>query len=93
MEQEAAGGFASPLPQGAIPVWSLQPQFAGVGQAPVPPPWEAGAGGPSVVQGLGTTIRLGRGRAQRRALAQHPHDGHVAGVVRTRLWLRRVLRL
>ena len=59
MEQEASGGFASPLPQGAIPVWSLQPQFAAVGQAPVPPPWEAGAGGPSVAQGLGTTIRLG----------------------------------
>ena len=31
IEQEASGGFASPLPPGAIPVWSLQPQFAGVG--------------------------------------------------------------
>ena len=47
--------FASPLPVGAVPAWSLQPAFAAAG-----PPGAAGSSTTtSVMQGLGTTIRLG----------------------------------
>ena len=58
----AAAPFASPLPGGAIPAWSLQPASA-AGPRGGPSSWGAGpvATGTtsSVVQGLGTTIRLG----------------------------------
>jgi hypothetical protein len=50
-----AAPFASPLPVGAIPAWSLQPAFAAA-----EPQGAAGSSTTtSVVQGLGTTIRLG----------------------------------
>jgi hypothetical protein len=62
---EAAAGpgapFASPLPVGAIPAWSLQPTMA-AGPRLGPSSWGAGPAATgatsSVVQGLGTTIRL-----------------------------------
>lgn len=60
----SAASFASPLPRGAVPAWSLQPSLV----APGPP--GAGPGAwvseppstgvpPPITQGLGTTIRLG----------------------------------
>lgn len=52
----SAAPFASPLPAGAIPAWSLQPGFAAAGASGGAPGTSAGT---SVVQGLGTTIRLG----------------------------------
>ena len=55
---EATGpgaSFASPLPVGAIPAWSLQPAFAAAG---VPGGGPRTGTAPSVAEGLGTTIRL-----------------------------------
>lgn len=61
-----AAPFATPLPPGAVPVWSLQPPMVATGP-PVPGPyaWGPGAPGagdvPSLTEGVGTTIRLGVG--------------------------------
>ena len=62
-EADAAGqaaSFASPLPRGAMPAWSLQPSLVA---AEPPGAWgrsSPGTGGsPSIVSGVGTTIRLG----------------------------------
>jgi hypothetical protein len=66
-----AGGtgvsFASPLPTSAIPAWSLQPGPPpgphAPGPGPGPGPWgpsgSSGGGYASIVEGVGTTIRLG----------------------------------
>jgi hypothetical protein len=58
-----AASFASPLPMGAIPAWSLQPSPVvggppGAGAVAWGPGSSTG-GSPSITQGLGTTIRLG----------------------------------
>ena len=66
-ETGAAPGasFASPLAMSAIPAWSLQPAPVSPGPPPAggPGPWGPGAqagGGPAtILQGVGTTIRLG----------------------------------
>jgi hypothetical protein len=66
----SGAAFASPLPTAAVPAWSLQPPppapLGGPGHGPRPgPPWGPGpaapfvAGAPSIVDGVGSTIRLG----------------------------------
>lgn len=65
VEGAAAGAsFASPLPRGAVPAWSLQPSLVAAGPPGAGPavwvPEPPGAGAPPpIAQGLGTTIRLG----------------------------------
>lgn len=59
----AAAGFATPLPTAAVPAWSLAPAH------PAPPPsghgpgWgpapSSGTGYASIIDGVGSTIRLG----------------------------------
>jgi hypothetical protein len=60
----AAASFASPLPRGAVPAWSLQPPMyatapAGGGPADWAPPAPGTAGSQTVVEGAGQAIRLG----------------------------------
>jgi hypothetical protein len=59
-----AASFASPLPMGAIPAWSLQPPPVsggppGAGAVTWGPGSSSAGGSQSITQGLGTTIRLG----------------------------------
>jgi len=65
MEQAGASAgapFASPLSASAVPAWSLQRPAAGPGpdgHGPAPSGTSAARAGGSIVDGVGTTIRLG----------------------------------
>ncbi|HWF35287.1 MAG TPA: hypothetical protein VG295_07935 [Solirubrobacteraceae bacterium] len=60
-----AASFASPLPSAAIPAWSLRPGpgpapgARGAGPGPYRPPAPGGTTYASIVDGVGTTLRLG----------------------------------
>ena len=85
--ESAAGatGFGTPLPRGAMPVWSLQPPGAATAPPGAWPPPPA-VGTPSIVQGFGTTIRLGVDFLNAALASGAVALGGVGGTVRSLAW-------